>query len=40
MTVGAPPELIEAACSNASWPLPDAQALRVSRVGKLTSDIR
>lgn len=38
--VGAPPELIDAAWANASLPLEAAVALRVSIVGKVTSEIR
>lgn len=41
ITIGAPPELIEAACAKASLPpLEAAQAFTASSVGKLTSDIR
>jgi len=41
MSMGAPPELIEAACAKASLPLSEAaQAFKASTVGKLTSDIR
>ena len=41
ISMGAPPELIEAACSKACLPPSEAaQAFSASRVGKLTSDIR
>jgi hypothetical protein len=39
MSMGAPPELIEAACAKASLPpLEAAQAFKASSVGKLTSE--
>ena len=41
MTIGAPPELIDAACAKACLPPSDvAQVLSASRDGKVTSDIR
>ena len=41
MTIGAPPELIEAACAKACLPPSEAaQVFKASRDGKLTSDIR